>query len=90
MASFVNRSVESGDLCRPECSEDATLPKVGEGIQIAARDGLFVVLGTDVDRGTVDVLRMSGIRRIETGVPLGSVRVLKGLNPFDQQRKFAD
>lgn len=63
---------------------------VGEGIQIAARDGLFVVLGTDVDRGTVDVLQMSGIRRIETGVPLSSVRVLKGLNPFDRLRKFAD
>lgn len=54
----------------------------GERIQIDGREGVFVVLRTDEDRGTVDVLQISGLRQIVGGIPRGSVRVLNNRNPL--------
>jgi len=71
-------------------AHDKKLPQVGQGIQIDARDGVFVVLRTDPERGTVDVLQMSGIRQIEGGVPLGTVRILKDRDPLAELRGIED
>ena len=78
----VFREVElAGDTTGGE-TQDRELPQIGQGIQIDARDGVFVVLRTDAERGTVDVLQISGIRQIEGGIPLGSVRILKDHDPM--------
>ena len=66
---------------RTDREEISGLP-AGERIQIDGRDGVFVVLRTDEDRGTVDVLQISGLRQIVGGIPLGTVRVLDELNPL--------
>ena len=52
----------------------------GERIQIDGREGVFVVLRTDQDQRTVDVLQISGLRQIVGGIPMGSVSVLSDLN----------
>ena len=51
---------------------------------------MFVVLRTDPERGTVDVLQMSGIRQIEGGVPLGTVRILKDRDPLAELQGIED
>ena len=63
--------------------EPVRFPRVGEGVQIDARDGVFVVMRTDISGGTVDVLGMSGVRQIEGGVPVESVRILHRPSPMD-------
>jgi len=70
--------------------EEKRVPRVGEGVQIDARDGVFVVLRTDASRGTVDVLQVSGVRQIEGGVPIGSVRILHGVSLMDELKKTKD
>jgi hypothetical protein len=92
LGPFVNDCAAGKTLSSPDVEaasiEEIMVPHVGAGIHIDAREGVFVVLRTDVDRGTVDVLRVSGIRQIEGGVPLGSVRIVKGLNAIDQLRNL--
>ncbi|KAA6457524.1 hypothetical protein DYQ86_22090 [Acidobacteria bacterium AB60] len=57
-------------------ASEGAVPAVGSRIRIEARDGVFVVLRTDLERGTVDVLQISGQRQIEGGIALNSVRVV--------------
>jgi hypothetical protein len=54
---------------------------VGQGVKITGRPGVYVVLRADAETGTADVLLISGIRQIESGVPLGLMHLL-----VDQQR----
>ena len=82
MEKSVSQRHESADDKAVSHGTGRKFPQVGQGIQIDQRDGVFVVLRTDSDRGTVDVLQMSGIRQIEGGVPLGTVRVLQGRDPM--------
>jgi len=85
-----NQSLRKRDLKDKTGGNFAELavPRIGDGIEIEARDGVFIVLRTDMERGTLDVLQLSGIRQIEGGVPLGSVRVLRGENPIEQLQNF--
>lgn len=83
----INHSVE-GSVRRRETTSSAKasplteriLPEFGHRIAIDSREGVFVVLRTDAEKGTVDVLRVSGMRQIEAGIPLSSVRVLSSQN----------
>ena len=84
LGSIVSTSVNKGAVPATEQKEQEQekndnfrrLPRVGEGVGIEARDGVFVVLCTDLDRGTAEVLQMSRIRRIERGIPLYAMRIL--------------
>ncbi len=64
------------EYCSATEIAEVTIPRVGQGVRIDARDDVFVVLRTDLDRGTADVLRVSGVRQIEGGIPLGMMRIL--------------
>jgi hypothetical protein len=63
-------------------SEELGGLRAGERIQIDGREGVFLVLRTDQDRRTVDLLQISGLRQIVGGIPLGSIRVLDDRNPL--------
>lgn len=69
--------------------QNREIPRIGQSVEIDDRDGMFVVLRTDIVGGTVDVLQMSGVRQIEGGVPLERVRLVKLQNPM-QPRSTAD
>ena len=58
-------------------------PQFGHRIAIDSREGVFIVLRVDPDHGTVDVLRITGMRQIEAGIPVSSVRILSGQNSGD-------
>jgi hypothetical protein len=80
-------SVETGirngrEVEAKTCSEELGGLPAGERIQIDGREEVFVVLRTDRDRRTVDVLQISGLRQIVGGIPLASVRVLNDRNPL--------
>ena len=57
--------------------QDREIPLVGQGVWIDGRDGVHVVLRTDIVSGTVQVLQTSGIRQIRDGVPLSAIRIAK-------------
>jgi hypothetical protein len=69
---------------------EKALPQIGHRIAIDSREGVFIVLRTHADRGTVDVLRVSGMRQIEAGIPLSSVQVLSGQKWADLFEKIDD
>jgi hypothetical protein len=71
-------------------SKNREIPQVGQGVEIDARDEVFVVLRTDLERGTVDVLQMSGVRQIQGGVPLNTVRIKKEQEPLSALTIHAD
>lgn len=88
MGPTVNPTVEDNVL-RRELSVPAippaerVLPQFGHRIAIDSREGVFIVLRAYPDQGTVDVLRISGVRQIEAGIPVSSVRILSGQNSGD-------
>jgi hypothetical protein len=69
---------------------EKALPQFGHRIAIDSREGVFIVLRTHADRGTVDVLRVSGMRQIEAGIPLSSVQLLDGQKWSDLCQKIDD
>lgn len=77
----VETGIRNGREVEAKTAEVGGLP-AGERIQIDGREEVFVVLRTDQDRGTVDVLQISGLRQIVGGIPVGSVRVLNDRNPL--------
>jgi hypothetical protein len=61
---------------RPAVLRGSVSPPVGQWVKIAGRSGVFVVLRVDAEVGTADVLLLTGIRQIESGVQLGLMQTL--------------
>ena len=97
MGPTIDHSVESNSYRREAAATaktsapaEKTLPQFGHRIAIDNREGVFIVLRTDAENGTVDVLRVSGVRQIEASIPLSSVRVLSSQNWGDLSEKIDD
>ena len=71
-----HRLLPDGCAVARECGRMGPV-NIGERVQIDGRDGIFVVLRVDTDRGAADLLLMSGVRRIESNIPLGTIHVLR-------------
>jgi hypothetical protein len=50
---------------------------VGKRVQVAGEEGEFMVIRVDRERRSADLMKMTGIRRVEEGVPLTALRVVK-------------
>jgi hypothetical protein len=60
---------------------------VGEWVKVTGKHGIYVVLRADAATGTADVLLISGVRQIESGVPLG---LLHSLREGERQNRLKD
>lgn len=52
-------------------------PAIGQKVHVDGRQGTFVVLGRNSEDETADILRVSGIRQIEGGVPFNTLGTIE-------------
>lgn len=52
-------------------------PRPGQHVQIDGRDEVFVILRIDKTRHLADLLRQGAVRRVEFGIPLALLRVVR-------------
>lgn len=52
---------------------------MGERVNVAGEPGEFMVVEVDQRRHTADLIRMTGIRKVESGVPLFALRRIEEL-----------
>lgn len=94
MGPTIHPEVE-GDIYRRDVTVTSApgqiaVPLSGHRIEIDGREGVFIVLRTDAERETVDVLRITGMRQIEAGIPMASARLLARQNSVDPFEKIDD
>ncbi len=47
---------------------------MGKRVRVNGEDGEFMVIRVDRSRNSADLMKMTGIRRVEEGVPLAALR----------------
>lgn len=69
-----------------------SIPEIGHRVTVKGREpeGMFVVLLVDPSRNTADLLRMSGVRRIEESIPLDLLDSLQASGPDHDLPNHAD
>jgi hypothetical protein len=50
------------------------VPVVGKRVHVTGEEGEFMVIRVDRARRSADLMKMTGIRRVEEGVPLTTLR----------------
>ena len=76
VAGLTNVSADTSPSATQVSHEGACHPLTGQFVRIVGRPGVYVVLRADSATGTADVLLMSSIRQIESGIPLGTLNLL--------------
>ena len=65
------------------------IPRIGQKVQIEGRNEVFVVLRVDGQRQLADLLRHGAVRRVEAGIPLALLRVVKEAEPSELDRSHS-